>query len=375
MTGRRLIVEADGGSRGNPGPAAFGALVRDAVTGEVLAERAETIGTTTNNVAEYRGLLAGLTAAAEIDADAYVEARLDSKLVVEQMSGRWKIKDATLRSIALEARDVLPSQRVTYTWGPRERNRDADALVNRVLDGKPLEAPSSATATPSAPRALPGWEPDLGEPTVMMLTRHGATEFSLARKFSGAGGADPALADIGVEQANAAGEEINERGPISRIVSSPLRRARETAERVAAHCGIADVGVIDDLAECAFGEWDGYTFAEVMSRWPRELEAWLASPEVAPPGGESFAAHRTRIDRVRHDLVAAHPGERIVVVAHVTPIKMMVEIALDAPLAALYRMELLPGSLTTIAWWRDGNCSMRGFAESAHLRGLDHHGG
>ena len=107
VTGRKLIVEADGGSRGNPGPAAFGALVRDAETGQVLAERAETIGTTTNNVAEYRGLLAGLRAAAEIDPAAQVEARLDSKLVVEQMSGRWKIKDPTLRGIALEARDVL----------------------------------------------------------------------------------------------------------------------------------------------------------------------------------------------------------------------------------------------------------------------------
>src|SRR5690625_1437755 len=105
---RRLIVEADGGSRGNPGPAAYGALVRDAETGEVLAETAETIGVATNNVAEYRGVLAGLHAAAAIDPDAEVEARLDSKLVVEQMSGRWKIKNQDLRPLALQVQRVLP---------------------------------------------------------------------------------------------------------------------------------------------------------------------------------------------------------------------------------------------------------------------------
>ena len=89
---RRLVVEADGGSRGNPGPAGYGALVRDAETGRVLAERAASVGRATNNVAEYCGLVAGLQAALDLDASAQVEVRMDSKLVVEQMSGRWKVK-------------------------------------------------------------------------------------------------------------------------------------------------------------------------------------------------------------------------------------------------------------------------------------------
>ena len=97
---RRLVVEADGGSRGNPGPAGYGALVRDPATGQVLAEAWESLGTTTNNVAEYSGLVAGLRAAAELAPGADVEVRMDSKLVVEQMSGRWKIKDPNLRSLA-----------------------------------------------------------------------------------------------------------------------------------------------------------------------------------------------------------------------------------------------------------------------------------
>ena len=133
-SGRALIVETDGGSRGNPGPAGFGALVRDAVTGEVLAEVAEAIGIATNNVAEYGGLVAGLQAAAAIDPDARVEVRADSRLVVEQMSGRWKIKHEDMRRLALQAHKVLPADRVTYTWVPRAMNTSADRLANEAMD-------------------------------------------------------------------------------------------------------------------------------------------------------------------------------------------------------------------------------------------------
>ncbi|HEX5532863.1 MAG TPA: reverse transcriptase-like protein [Actinomycetales bacterium] len=134
MSARRLIVEADGGSRGNPGPAGYGALVRDAATGEVLYEIGESIGTATNNVAEYRGLIAGLRAAADIDPAASVEARLDSKLLVEQMTGRWKIKHEDMRRLALEAKKILPPSQVTYTWVPRAENAEADRLANEAMD-------------------------------------------------------------------------------------------------------------------------------------------------------------------------------------------------------------------------------------------------
>ena len=102
---RRLIVEADGGSRGNPGPAGYGALVRDADTHRVLAERAASVGRATNNVAEYGGLVAGLQAALDLDPTAEVEVRMDSKLVVEQMSGRWQVKHPDMKQLALQARD------------------------------------------------------------------------------------------------------------------------------------------------------------------------------------------------------------------------------------------------------------------------------
>lgn len=131
---QELIIEADGGSRGNPGPAAYGTVVRDRATSQVLVEKAGYLGETTNNVAEYTGLIEGLKLAFELDADAVVEARLDSKLVVEQMSGRWKIKNDALRRIAIDGQAIARGKQVRYTWVPREQNKAADALVNELLD-------------------------------------------------------------------------------------------------------------------------------------------------------------------------------------------------------------------------------------------------
>lgn len=131
----QLVVEADGGSRGNPGPAGYGAAVL--IDGVVVAERAEFIGTATNNVAEYRGLIAGLEAAAQINPSASVRVRMDSKLVVEQMSGNWKIKHPDMRELALQAREIFPPGKVVFEWIPREKNAVADALANEAMDGGP----------------------------------------------------------------------------------------------------------------------------------------------------------------------------------------------------------------------------------------------
>jgi ribonuclease H / adenosylcobalamin/alpha-ribazole phosphatase len=136
-TERRLIIEADGGARGNPGPAAYGAVVRDGQTSKVLAAEGLPIGRATNNVAEYRGLIAGLEMARELDPTAALDVRMDSKLVIEQMAGRWKIKHADMKVLALEAARLRPVE-VTWTWVPRELNKAADALVNRALDGDPV---------------------------------------------------------------------------------------------------------------------------------------------------------------------------------------------------------------------------------------------
>ena len=127
-------VEADGASRGNPGHASFGTVIRNSATGEIVVQLARVLGHATNNVAEYNGLIAALEYIAGVDREALVEVRMDSKLVVEQMSGRWQIKNPDMRVLANQAREALPYSNVTYTWIPRNENKEADALANEALD-------------------------------------------------------------------------------------------------------------------------------------------------------------------------------------------------------------------------------------------------
>ncbi|MFJ8794331.1 bifunctional RNase H/acid phosphatase [Streptomyces sp. NPDC102462] len=553
---REFIVEADGGSRGNPGPAGYGAVVLDAVTGQALLEAAEYIGIATNNVAEYRGLLAGLRAARDLDPGAAVHVRMDSKLVVEQMSGRWKIKHPDLKPLAAEAARVLPPDRVTYEWIPRERNKHADRLANEAMDagrhgkqwsptnstasldtggtgnaagpqdafgpkdaggpsdaagpqdvvrpqdaagrragvsdaagphdaggpqaafgsqdaGGPSDAAgprdaagargasrpgagvsdaagpqdaagpggvagpkgavrpkgaagpggaagrldavgprdsqvgpsgSSAPSAPSASRggvgavlepsatgargtggggkagadvraaravATPsaGWAPaDLGAPATLVLLRHGETPLTPQKRFSGSGGSDPSLSDVGREQARRVAAALARRGTVQAIVSSPLARTRETAAIVADRLGL-DVAVADGLRETDFGAWEGLTFGEVRERHPDDLNAWLADPEARPTGGgESFAATAARIAVTRDELVTAYARRTVLLVTHVTPIKTFVRLALGAPPESLFRMELSAASLSAVAYYTDGNASVRLFNDTSHLR-------
>ncbi|MDX3413627.1 bifunctional RNase H/acid phosphatase [Streptomyces sp. MD20-1-1] len=439
---REFVVEADGGSRGNPGPAGYGAVVSDAATGETLAEAAEYIGVTTNNVAEYRGLLAGLRAARELDPDARVHVRMDSKLVIEQMSGRWKIKHPAMKPLAAEAATVFPPDRVTYEWIPRERNAHADRLANEAMDagargeawspadsladldtppaapvvpvpeGPPgdaaagtarvREAPASAggavaedeAATRGAPTrddgtgageeasadadrraaqavATPssGWGPaDMGAPATFVLLRHGETPLTPQKRFSGSGGSDPSLSDIGREQAEKVAAALARRGTVQAVVASPLARTRETARIVAARLGL-DVAVEDGLRETDFGAWEGLTFGEVRERYPEDLDAWLASPDAEPTGGgESFAATAARVAEARDKLVAEYRGRTVLLVTHVTPVKTLIRLALGAPPEALFRMELSAASLSAVAYYADGNASVRLFNDTSHLR-------
>ncbi|KRD00672.1 MULTISPECIES: bifunctional RNase H/acid phosphatase [unclassified Streptomyces] len=567
---REFIVEADGGSRGNPGPAGYGSVVIDATTGETLVERAEFIGVATNNVAEYRGLVAGLRAARELDPSARVRVRMDSKLVVEQMSGRWKIKHPDMKPLAAEAARVLPPGQVSYEWIPREQNKHADRLANEAMDaGKRGEqwdegasraaldarsAPAPVAPEPSGPpgdavagaakarealaraprsrataervaeaavdvdaaadaalrgagaesvaegvacgvagtaagnrveavtegrsgavgeassqavterpsaavgetgseavaqsgsgaaettgseavaegrattapgtRAEPvaedvrrtvaeavsepraktgddvraartvalsaadataaagpaaaglaaaptvGWgaAPDLGAPATFVLLRHGETPLTPQKRFSGSGGTDPSLSDVGRGQAERVAAALARRGTVQHILASPLARTRETAGIVAARLGL-EVTVEDGLIETDFGAWEGLTFGEVRERHPDDLNAWLADPEAEPTGGgESFAATAVRIAAARDRLVAAYAGRTVLLVTHVTPIKTLVRLALGAPPESLFRMELSAASLSAVAYYADGNASVRLFNDTSHLR-------
>lgn len=394
---RHVVVEADGGSRGNPGPAGYGAVVKDAGTGEVLAERQEGLGVTTNNVAEYRALIAGLEAAADAGATV-ADVKMDSKLVVEQMSGRWKIKHAALQPLALRARDLASGfERVTYQWIPRARNAHADRLANEAMDaqaggGSGAEAehsrgtrtrsrraesddgdpePRGASAPPTA------WTGAKGKPTRLLLLRHGQTELSVDRRYSGRG--DVALTELGLAQAEAAAKRLATMEGLSAfgpdlgglsgevpIVASPLTRARQTAEAVATALG-GHVETHPGLLETDFGEWEGLTFAEAANRDPAVHGRWLADTSVRPPGGESFDEVHRRVEAARDELFERYGGRTLVLVSHVTPIKSLLRMGLAAGPSLLFRLHLDLASLSVVDFYGDGNASVRLVNDISHL--------
>jgi ribonuclease H / adenosylcobalamin/alpha-ribazole phosphatase len=373
---RRLVIEADGGSRGNPGPAGYGAVVRDASTGELLAERYEYLGVATNNFAEYHGLLAGLRAAVEIDPSAYVEARMDSRLVVEQMSGRWQVKHPDLRPLVREGAGLASSfgpGHVTFTWIPRERNVDADRLANRAMDegtGKPLGLKASGSSASSATELAPsnrivGWMPS-APPTTLVLIRHGVTTFTIEKRFSGSG--DPPLIEQGRKQARAVASRLLDRAGIDLIVSSALSRSRETASIIASALGVP-VEIDDDLREVDFGLWEGLTFPVVEERWPRELALWLGDTSISPPDGESYASLQHRVRTAQERIVNRHRGETVCVVSHSRPIAMFALNLLDAPLSSLYRLHVDNTSVSELDYYDDGPSVLRQFNDTVHLGG------
>jgi probable phosphoglycerate mutase len=349
----KVIVEADGGSRGNPGNAGYGAVVKSP-DGDVLSEVSGALGVTTNNVAEYSGLIAGLKAAAELGA-AEVDVRMDSRLVVEQMSGRWKIKHEGLRPLAAEAAQLmLRFTAVRFEWIPREQNSHADRLANQAMDGS--FAPSR-----------PSWAPRSTDDALrLFLVRHGATALTAQGRYSGQ--VDIPLSADGVAQAEAAGRRLRSLTPaLDGIVSSPLTRCLDTARAIADAFGGVPIEADDDLIECDFGDFEGMTFAEVRERHPAELDAWLASTAVPPPGGESFQVVSLRVRRAVKRLLTKYNGKTIGVVSHVTPIKMILRDALAAGDQFLYRMYLDPAGVSIVDSWEDGGIAVRLVNDTSHL--------
>ena len=207
------------------------------------------------------------------------------------------------------------------------------------------------------------WGPAQGQPTVTVLLRHGQTPMSVQKRY--AGRTDVPLTDVGAEQATAAAKRLAPAG-LDAIVTSPLQRTVQTAQAVAAVTGAAVV-TDDGFRETDFGAWEGLTFTEVRERWPAEVTAWLADPEVAPPGGESFTDVNTRVTAALDRVLAAQTGQTVLIVSHVTPIKMLVAAALLAPPPALYRMHLDVAALSEIDWYADGPAVLRSFNDTGHL--------
>lgn len=383
-----VIVEADGGARGNPGPAGYGAVVLDAASGAVLAERAAGLGTTTNNVAEYSGLIAGLEAALELGATE-VDVRMDSKLVIEQLTGRWQVRQPHLQPLAAQAKALVRKLgTVRFSWIPRARNARADRLANQAMDAQADGRPWSRSGTGGTGAAVESaaevetgdvvvapeqqappqsWTGVTGTPTRFLLLRHAQTERSAQRRYSGR--ADVPLTELGERQAAAAAARLAGLAgstPVAAVVSSPLRRSVRSAELAATAIGV-ELTVHSGLIETDFGEWEGLTFAEAARRDPDLHARWLTDPSLAPPGGEAFDAVHRRVRKVRDQLIAEHGPATVLVVSHVTPIKTLLRMALDAGPSLLYRLHLDVASLSIAEFYPEGAATVRLVNDTAHL--------
>lgn len=411
----KVIIEADGGSRGNPGPAGSGSVVLDEQRNE-LAAIPYVVGKATNNVAEYHGLLNGLTKAKELGATDVV-VRMDSKLVVEQMSGRWKIKHPDMQELALQCRAIAQEfASITYNWVPRKENKRADELANIAMDalakgakvgavelpgqsegkvdseaesaaaesdsntaenhkrkgkgegdekGEAAASSSSEQSTDSGKSGPASWNGANCAPLRLILLRHGQTEMSAKRLYSGR--SNPPLSEIGEQQAKAAARFIAGRGGIDAVVASPLERCQQTARYAADALGL-EVETIEGLVELDFGEWDGLSFNEASERDPELHAKWLQDPKVAPPGGESLQASFRRVKAVHAELEQRFAGKNVLVVSHVTPIKSLLRLALGATGAVYHRMHLDLASISIVEFYADGPTCVRSMNDTGHLR-------
>jgi probable phosphoglycerate mutase len=210
-----------------------------------------------------------------------------------------------------------------------------------------------------------GWDNPTTVPTTTILLRHGDTRLSPEHRFSGQ--RDLPLSAAGMRQAEAAACRLAATGvPIDVVVSSPLLRAVATAAFVTEKLDLAMV-IDDDLRETDFGDWEGHTLAEIQQRWPEVAAAWRCDPEQAPPGGESFAGTARRVNRACDRLLREHEGKNVLVVSHITPMKIMLCRALGVPLGTLYRLYLGSACINEIRWHGRGFATVHRVNDTSHL--------
>lgn len=208
------------------------------------------------------------------------------------------------------------------------------------------------------------WTGAQGSPTRLLLVRHGQTALSVERRYSGRG--NPLLTEVGLGQAAAVAGRLAALGGVDAVVTSPLARATQTADAVGKATG-APVTELPDLTETDFGSWEGLTFREAAQRDPDLHKTWLADPSVPTPGGESFDQVHSRVTRALDRVVSSFPGSTVVVVSHVTPIKTLLRIGLEAGPSVLFRLHLDLASLSIVEFYPDGHTSVRLVNDTAHL--------
>jgi probable phosphoglycerate mutase len=344
---RHFKLTADGGSRGNPGPAGYGSVISE--NGQIIAEIYEFIGTATNNVAEYGGLIAGLSAIHELDPGATVEVAMDSKLVVEQMSGRWQIKHVDMRNLAKSAREAHSPELISYRWIPRDENSHADRLANKALDsqgaGHDVIEPAELKQLNFLTERLKSEE----KPTTIHLIRHGETVLTPDRKFSGVGELNPGLTDNGRNQAEAVARATTKLA-IEVLIASPLNRTKESAEFISIANNLT-INFDDIWYEMDFGYWDGLSIDEVKVSYPGEYEKWVTDLSNKPGGGESWEEIFIRVETALSKIVSKYPGQTVAVVTHNCVIKTALALCLGTQLDLVFHLDIGPSSINTLLIW------------------------
>jgi probable phosphoglycerate mutase len=209
-----------------------------------------------------------------------------------------------------------------------------------------------------------GWDNPTTDPTTTILLRHGDTRLSPEHRFSGQ--RDLPLSASGTRQAKAAASRLAAGASIDAMISSPLRRAVDTAAIAGAELGLT-TAIDDDLRETDFGEWEGFTLAEIQQRWPEAVALWRNDPEQPPPGGESFADVARRVNRARERLLRDYSGQTVLVVSHISPIKILLCRALGVPLGTVYRLYLGSACISRIQWHGREFAAVHCVNDTSHL--------
>ena len=365
-----IVVYCDGASRGNPGPASYGVHIEDE-TGSTIADFGEALGNQTNNYAEYQGVIAALRFLTTTE-HRLVTIRLDSKLVVEQLSGRWKVKSPEIKELVFEASQLLGAFDVKLEWIPRDKNTFADANANRALDegdfhSEEADLPLSA-AQPRSIRA-PRQKTD---PTTLVVIRHGSTDSTSANLIAGGDGEDVGLNEKGAREATFAADAVApllkffDLPPVTSIIHSPMKRTTQTAEALFGTEGV--VGISDErLREIAFGDWDGMSMNAMEIESSQELAKWRASTSQRPPGGESILDLEDRVSALVSEAVLENQGRTVVLVTHMMPSRVIAKLAQRSADSTYWNINFAPGGISIYRFFGTGFVETFAINSCAHL--------
>jgi broad specificity phosphatase PhoE/ribonuclease HI len=345
-----IFLYADGASRGNPGQAAYGVHIAD-VNGNLVADFGEAIGIATNNQAEYSAVIAGLRYLSQTSHRS-ITIRMDSKLVVEQLSGNWKINNPQLRELADQAKELLRDFEHQLQWIPREENFKADANANSALDSGNFTTTAEAALELASvqPRSIRAPRQYL-EPTTIIVVRHGHTENTERNLVSGGDGTDPVLSKLGEAEAAAAAAEIPKLVELftlpapAMVFHSPMVRTTQTAQAIAKTLEL-DMQGDERLREIGFGDWEMMDLAVLETDAIDLVSRWRGSLTIAPPAGESVNQMRDRVWQSLAEIIEDFRGSCAVLSTHMMPTRAIAAAALRGSDSVFWNLNTSPGGIS-----------------------------